>query len=714
MIALLYAAAHLIVMKSFAALERDNMRQHIVRVQAALSNKIDEIASFAGDYAAWNDTYLFIQDENAAYIESNMNDTTFENLQLNLFAFVHIPDRIVFAKSYDLKKREEVATSEGILEYLPEMSLQTLLDPSSSMSGLIRLPEGLILMTAHPILTSEREGPVHGILIIGRYLNDVEIDSLAQTTQLTLAMYPVNDAALPRDVRIALDMMPPETPMLISALDADTIAGYVVLNDLYGKPCVVARVERPRSIYEQGRLSLRYLSGSLLFVSLALGGVILVLIERLVISRLEGLQQGLRQIRGGTDLSRRVEVVGNDELAQLGVTVNDTLSALERSQQELSAHRDHLEALIADRTKELSDTNERLLLEIKERQAITEEVQRIAAELRIAKDAAEDSSRAKSAFLGNMSHELRTPLNAVLGYAQILLQSSELKGQHVQAAQIILQNGEHLLLMINDILDLIRIEAQKIVLEPTEFHLPNMLKKLIDIHRLHAKEKGLAFDYQPAPNLPDIVFGDERRLRQVLRNLLSNAIKFTNQGGVTCRVACQCASQSAIIGFEIRDTGMGIKPDHLEKIFEAFHVADHQRLYSDGAGVGLSLSRRLLQLMGGALTVESVVDRGSVFRFELTLPVMEPSAYKILSKEDEPSPVQEQEALVPPPAQELAALYHAAMMGDVDGLQERATALKAQFPEYAAFAGQVYDLAADFRIEEIQRFLELYMDVEEI
>jgi len=710
LIALLYIAAHLIVMKSFTGLERDSMRQHVERVLAALNNEIAEITSYASDYAAWDDAYRFILDENIEFIESNMQNATFENLHVNLFAFVRIPDRIVFAKAFDLLKGEEIAVSEGILDYLPEMSLQSLLDPAGKMAGLIQLPEGALLLTAHPILDSSREGPVHGVLIIGRFLNDSEIEMLAQTTQLTLAMYLVNEATLPQDVQLAMKMISPEAMMFIDMLDVNTIAGYALINDLYGNPCVIARVERPRSISQQGRLSLRYFLGSLFFVSLVLGMIILIQLERVVLSRLGRLENDLRQIRNSTDLSRRVEAVGNDELARLGMTVNETLSALEHSQQELSAHRDHLEAMVAERTKELSDTNVQLQREIKERKAITEEVQRIAAELRIAKDAAEEASRAKTAFLANMSHELRTPLNAILGYAQILQQTPGFPTQQARSVQVILQNGEHLLLMINDILDLIKIEAQKIMLEPIEFHLTNMLKKLVTIHEFYAQEKHLSFNYRPDSHLPVMVFGDERRIRQVLRNLLSNAIKFTPRGEITFLVTCKIEPQGAAICFQIADTGPGIAPEHVEKIFEAFHIVDNQRLYSEGIGIGLSLSQRLLQLMNSSLRVESIVNQGSTFSFELILPVIENIYYPPYIEENTPSQIElkKEEPMTPPPIDDLQALYRLAMMGDVDGLQERATLIKIQFPESETFSDHVIHLASDFRIEDLQRFIESF------
>ncbi len=264
--------------------------------------------------------------------------------------------------------------------------------------------------------------------------------------------------------------------------------------------------------------------------------------------------------------------------------------------EELRQHRDHLEQLVLERTQELAT----------------------------AKEIAEFASRAKSDFLSNMSHELRTPLNGILGYAQILRRDKELSTQQLDGVNIIQQSGQHLLTLINDILDLSKIEARKMDLYATAFHLPNFLESLAGIINMRAQEKYTTFIYEHNNTLPSGVEADEKRLRQVLINLLGNAVKFTDQGTVTLRVSVLNDTPPTLkkIRFEIIDTGVGMTPEQLDKIFLPFEQVGETERRAAGTGLGLTISRQLVELMESELHVKSELEKGSTFWFDLTLPVV--------------------------------------------------------------------------------------------
>lgn len=239
-------------------------------------------------------------------------------------------------------------------------------------------------------------------------------------------------------------------------------------------------------------------------------------------------------------------------------------------------------------------------------------------ELKSAKEIADMANRAKSEFLANMSHELRTPLNGILGYAQILKRSDNPQ-KHREGLEIIQRSGEHLLTLLNDILDLSKIEAKKLELNPSECDLHKLLQNIVDMFQLQMRAKDVQLIYQHDTALPN-VYGDEKRLRQVLINLLGNAVKFTDRGNVTLTVDAQPSrSQHYKIRFAIADTGVGIDPDKLEDIFQPFQqVGDRARRYS-GTGLGLPICQKIVEMMGGQLYVESVVNGGSTFSFEVEL-----------------------------------------------------------------------------------------------
>ncbi|MEG4212261.1 PAS domain S-box protein [Microcoleus sp. S13_B4] len=233
-----------------------------------------------------------------------------------------------------------------------------------------------------------------------------------------------------------------------------------------------------------------------------------------------------------------------------------------------------------------------------------------------AREAAEAASRAKSEFLANMSHELRTPLNGIMGYAQILQRSKVLNEEERSRIDVIYQCGSHLLTLINDILDLSKIEAQKVELQPTDFHFPAFLQGVAEMCRIRAELKGIHFHFPSSPELPIGIRADEKRLRQVLINLLSNAIKFTDEGSVTFIVSFATEGK---IRFEIRDTGTGIAQDQLQAIFQPFEQVGERRRQTEGTGLGLAISKRIVELMGSTIQVQSEMNVGSIFWFDVDL-----------------------------------------------------------------------------------------------
>ncbi|MEG4085668.1 AAA family ATPase [Microcoleus sp. POL10_C6] len=262
--------------------------------------------------------------------------------------------------------------------------------------------------------------------------------------------------------------------------------------------------------------------------------------------------------------------------------------------------------------KVLADYNRTLEQQVSDR---TLELQREIIERQRAEDAAQQANRAKSTFLANMSHELRTPLNALLGFSQLMNRSSNLLQEQQEHLSIITRSGEHLLELINQVLDLSKIEAGRTTLNETNFDLHRLLDDIENMFQLPAEKKGLQLLVERMVDVPQYVRTDEIKLRQILINLISNAIKFTSEGGIYVKIKNQDLAQQ--ICFEIEDTGAGIDVSELDKIFEAFVQTKTGEESQQGTGLGLTIARSFVQLMGGEMTVSSRAGGGTIFKFDI-------------------------------------------------------------------------------------------------
>ncbi|MGA9571175.1 MAG: CHASE4 domain-containing protein [Candidatus Acidiferrales bacterium] len=343
----LFVLSRIVLMRGFARLEEDFAGADISRASSALANELNTLDQTTSEYATWDLTSEYARGLRPSYIKTEFPSSTFQELKISFVVVFDAHGRKLFSRAFDLAHGGEMPIPAGLDDHLkPGSLLLSLQDPHSKVAGILDLPGGPTLVDSRPILSSDASGPIAGTMLMGRLLDAAEIQHLADLTLMPVDAQTLSSATLGPDFRAAAAAISKGSPHFIHPLDGQSLAGYQVLDDIYGRPAVIIRVLLPRTIYEQGHTSLLQFLLLLIAAGFVFGAATLYLLERFVISRIANLTENVTQIGTSGDLAARLDVPGHDELAFLGIAINGMLEDLEKSQIERHEGRARLAVIL--------------------------------------------------------------------------------------------------------------------------------------------------------------------------------------------------------------------------------------------------------------------------------------------------------------------------------------------------------------------------------
>lgn len=569
---ILYIPLRLVLLGSFADLEAQRIRANVERVRSSLDDELAKLSSTAGDYAAWDDTYAFVANPDQTYVEANLADSTFINSQLNLVLIVDGNGNVVFSKAFDLRAQQAtVVPAQFRTDALRGSPLLAQATPRSSTTGILLLPDAPMLLAARPIVTSANEGPVRGTVIMGRYLNDAKVQALAGIVHLAVTVHRLDSRQLAPDVLAVQQQQIGTNDTYVQPLSEKTIGGYAVLNDVYRRPAVMLRIEAPRDIYAQGRASLFYFTIALLAAGVVFGLVMLVLLERVVLSRLARLSTRVIEIGATSAISARVAMPGNDELARLAQAINTMLAELEQA---------HIE-----------------------RKRMTEEQLNRKLE-------------SVSTLAGGISHDFGNILTAILGHIALV----KLMIAPIDESYQMILGAEKAAMRAKDLATQLLTFAKGGMLSKQTTNIAELIR---DSATFVLRGSNVRCETHFADDLWRVDV-DQGQINQVIDNLVLNAQQAMPNGGVITIQAENATIEDPLVGREdgesirnyvritIEDHGTGIPADHLDKIFDPYFTTK-----TTGNGLGLAMCYSIIRKHDGLISVDSLPGEGTIFRILL-------------------------------------------------------------------------------------------------
>jgi len=334
LIAAVYISSRSVLLYSFTRLEKEATQRDVQRALNALDTQLLELDTTTDDWAAWDDTYRFMLTRDPQYVESNLLDGTFVTLRLNAVLLVNPSGEVVFGKAFNLQDEEEIPLPPSLLGHLTTGGLLSPAgEPGSYARGILQLPEGPMLASSRPVLTSADEGPLRGWLIMARYLDSTEVERLADITDSVLTIQPFDNPSGPAELQAVRSALL-ETPssIVVRPVSGEVVAGYGVLPDMYGAPGLLVGVEMPREIYHRGQAAVAYVLTTIILVGVAFAALQSVMLDKQVLARVIELGTGIARIRSHDDISARLQVAGKDELSKLGTQINEMLERIQTTQ----------------------------------------------------------------------------------------------------------------------------------------------------------------------------------------------------------------------------------------------------------------------------------------------------------------------------------------------------------------------------------------------
>ncbi len=359
-----------IILANFSSLEHENASQNLEQVKNSIDAKIAALDTFTLDYAGWDDTYAFIEDANQEYIDSNLVDETFSGTKINMMVFADTEGKVVYSKMYDLELGQELPLTNDFKQYVaPKSYLLSHENTESIKSGLVLLQKAPMIVVSRPIITSEKKGPIKGSLIMGKYLNESEIEDLRQTTQLNLDILRADSKEITIDPKNALELK--TTGEFINPGSDQTIIAYKQITDINGSPALIIKIQLERAIYAQGQQAMYYLVGSLALISLVTAGISILFIDRSILKPLNTLVKDVNTIRTNAEFSMNVQESTGGEIGALAKDINKMINSLASGEKalrvvnkEIEFEKANIEKIVQERTQELKAEQARFIASI--------------------------------------------------------------------------------------------------------------------------------------------------------------------------------------------------------------------------------------------------------------------------------------------------------------------------------------------------------------